>query len=69
MGRNRADLWSYASALFGVGVAFAARSLLQPWLGDRSLYLFFIPVVLIAAGLGGAAPGLFATFLPPARQS
>ena len=63
VGRYRANLWAYAAALLGAGVAFAARSLLQPWFGDRSLYLLFIPAVLAAAGLGGAAPGLLATVL------
>jgi two-component system, LuxR family, sensor kinase FixL len=61
--RYRANLWSYAAAFIGVGGALGVRSLLQPWLGDRSLYLLFIPAVLAAAGLGGAAPGLLATFL------
>ena len=63
MGRYRASLWSYAAAIIGVAVAFGARSLLQPWLGDRSLYLLFIPAVFAAAVWGGAAPGLFAMVL------
>ncbi|HXQ13067.1 MAG TPA: PAS domain S-box protein [Caulobacteraceae bacterium] len=63
MGRYRANLWSYAAAVLGVAAAFAARSLLQPWLGDRSLYLLFVVPVLAAASLGGAAPGLLATLL------
>ena len=63
MGRYRVNPWSYAAAFIGVGGAFAVRGLLQSWLGDRSLYLLFIPGVLAAAGLGGAAPGLLAMVL------
>ena len=61
--RREGQLWSYVVAVIAVAAAFAARSLLQPWLGDRSLFLLFIPAVLAAAALGGAAPGLLAMLL------
>ena len=63
MGQARRSLWAYALALAGVIAAFVARLALQPYLGDRSLYLLFIPPVLAAAALGGAAPGIVATAL------
>jgi two-component system sensor kinase FixL len=46
-----------------VAIAFLARLALTPILGDVSPYLLFVPVVLIAAGLGGLGPGLLATGL------
>jgi two-component system sensor kinase FixL len=46
-----------------VALAFVARMVLQPIIGDRSLFLLFMPAVLAAAAIGGAAPGLFATAL------
>jgi two-component system sensor kinase FixL len=69
VGRLPANFWAYAVALGGVAVAFAARSVLQPWLGDRSLYLLFIPPVLGAAIFGGATPGLFATLISVAAAT
>jgi two-component system sensor kinase FixL len=63
VGRTQRSLWAYALALGGVIVAFVARLALLPYLGDRALYLLFIPPVLAAAALGGAAPGLAATAL------
>ena len=45
-----------------VGAAgLAARSALDPWLGDRANFLFLIPAVVAAAALGGLWPGLLAT--------
>jgi two-component system sensor kinase FixL len=63
LGKARRSLWAYGLALAGVIVAIAARLSLQPYLGDRALYLLFIPPVLAAAALGGGAPGLAATVL------
>jgi len=50
-------------AFGGVAVVFGVRLLLRPYLGDRSLFLLFIPPVLAAAAIGGVAPGLAATIL------
>jgi two-component system, LuxR family, sensor kinase FixL len=46
-----------------VALCFAARYLLDPILKDDSPYLFFVPAVLVAAGIGGLGPGLVATLL------
>ena len=60
----------YASTLRGYGVALAAaaaallvRLLLAPYLHDRALFILYVPVILIAAGLGGRGPALLATGL------
>ena len=44
-----------ACALAGVAIlaALAARILLDPVLGDRAAFLFFVPAVLVAAALAG----------------
>ena len=57
------DLLSYGIAAVAVAIAFAARIALTPILQDQSPYPFFVPAVLVAAGLGGFRPGLFATLL------
>jgi len=57
------DVLGYAIAATAVAIAFAARAALSPILQDHSPYLFFVPAVLVAAGLGGFGPGLFATLL------
>ena len=57
----RREAVRYALAPFAVAIAFLARLALTPILGDVSPYLLFVPVVLIAAGLGGLGPGLLAT--------
>ena len=53
----------YGLAPIAVAFALAARVALQPVLGDEAPYLFFVPAVLVAAGLGGLGPGLVATAL------
>ena len=63
MDQRQRLLWGFAIAVLGVAVAAGARYLLQPVLGDRAVYLMFIPPVLAAAALGGAAAGLLATLL------
>jgi two-component system sensor kinase FixL len=55
-------MWRYGAAPTGVALALAARALLMPILHTDSLFLYFLPPVLIAAGLGGLGPGLLATF-------
>jgi K+-sensing histidine kinase KdpD len=51
----------YGVALIAVAVALAARLILTPIVGDESPYLFFVPAVLVAAGVAGLGPGLLAT--------
>ena len=59
----RQDALRYGMAPLAVALAFAARLALNPLLLGDSPYLFFIPAVLVAAGLGGLGPGLLATGL------
>ena len=54
---------AYLIAVAGVAAAVGLRVALQPYLGERSLLLLFVPPVLVAAALGGAAPALLATAL------
>ena len=54
---------SYAIATVAVAIALAARLALNPLLGDEAPFLFFVPAVLLAAGLGGWGPGISATAL------
>jgi PAS domain-containing protein len=54
---------SYAIAPLAVAIALAARLAFTPFLGDEAPYLFFVPAVLLAAGLGGWGPGISATAL------
>jgi two-component system, LuxR family, sensor kinase FixL len=53
----------YAAAPLAVVVVFAVRALLVPLLHDDGIFIYFVPAVLIAAGIGGIGPGLFATAL------
>jgi two-component system, LuxR family, sensor kinase FixL len=53
----------YGIAVASVAVALVARVLLAPLLLDTSIFLFFVPSVIISAGLGGLGPGVAATFL------
>jgi two-component system sensor kinase FixL len=53
----------YGIAPLAVALALAARAAFFPILHDDSPYLFFVPAVLVAAGLGGFGPGLLATGL------
>jgi two-component system sensor kinase FixL len=53
----------YVIALAVLAIAVAARLALTPVLGEDAPYLFFVPAVLIAAGLGGWGPGITSTAL------
>jgi two-component system sensor kinase FixL len=53
----------YGIAPAAAALAFTARVLLAPIFGDEAPYLFFIPAVLVAGGVGGFGPGLVATGL------
>ncbi|HEY8067296.1 MAG TPA: PAS domain S-box protein [Burkholderiales bacterium] len=59
--RIRALPYVYALGLVVLGAA--GRAALAPVLGDRLVFLFFVPAVVIAAATGGMIPGLVATFL------
>jgi two-component system sensor kinase FixL len=59
----RRDAGRYGMAAGAVAVAAGVRLLLTPVASDESLYLFFVPAVLAAAGIGGLGPGLVATAL------
>ncbi len=60
---TRSPIRQYGVAVAAVAVALAARFLMAPLLQDQSPYLFFVPAVLVAAGLGGFGPGALATGL------
>jgi two-component system sensor kinase FixL len=53
----------YGVAPTMVVLALAVRALLVPILHDDSLFLYFVPAILVAAGVGGFGPGLLATTL------
>jgi hypothetical protein len=52
----RPDVLRYALAPVAVALALIVRVMLAPILHDASPYLFFVPAVLLAAGLGGWGP-------------
>jgi two-component system, LuxR family, sensor kinase FixL len=52
---------AYVLAVVLVACAFALWSLLGPTLGNRTLYLFLMPPVLVAGVVGGWGPGVLAT--------
>ncbi len=57
------DVVRYGVAIAAVAVVLALRLLFTPILHEQSRYLFFVPAVLLAAGIGGFGPGLAATLL------
>jgi len=66
----RSLVLGHGSELRGWGVAVAAaatallvRLLLAPYLNDRAFFILYMPVLLLAAGLGGRGPALLATAL------
>src|ERR1700690_221190 len=60
---ERRKIMRYGIAPTAVALALAARALLAPILHDDSIFLYFVPTVLISAGIGGLGPGLLATTL------
>jgi two-component system, LuxR family, sensor kinase FixL len=62
-GPVRKPLIHYGVALLAVAVAWLADRELLSIVGIEAPYLFFIPAVLVAAGIGGLGPGLLATAL------
>ena len=61
--RLRAGPARYGLAAGFVALAFALRALLAPDLHYDSPFLFFVPAILLASGLGGFGPGFMATIL------
>jgi two-component system sensor kinase FixL len=61
------DAWSAVRSLGHVPalvvLAFIAHMSLEPVLGDRGSYLFFLPAILLSSVYGGFRAGLFATAL------
>ncbi len=60
---ERGRILRYGIAPTAVALALAARALLAPILHDDTIFLYFIPSVLLAAGVGGLGPGLLAMAL------
>jgi two-component system sensor kinase FixL len=60
---ERGRIWRYGVAPTAVALSLAARALLAPILHDDTVFLYFVPAVLISAGIGGLGPGLLATAL------
>src|ERR1022692_1713989 len=60
---ERGKILRYGIAPTIVALALAARALLAPILHDDTIFLYFVPPVLISAGVGGLGPGLLATAL------
>jgi two-component system sensor kinase FixL len=56
-------MWRYGAAPIAVVLALAVHALLAPILRSDSIFLYFLPPVLIAAALGGFGPGVLATVL------
>jgi len=64
LSKSLSERWlPYAVAPVAVGLSLAARGLLAPILHSDTVFLYFLPAVLIPAGLGGLGPGLLATGL------
>ena len=60
---ERGKILRYGIAPTAVALALAARALLAPIFHDDTIFLYFVPSVLISAGIGGLGPGLLATAL------
>ena len=50
-------------AVAAIAAGVAARWALEPLLGQKATFLFFIPAIVVAAAMAGLWPGLFATAL------
>ena len=60
---NRGRILHYGLAPTTVVLALAARALLAPLLHVDTVFLYFMPAILVSAGIGGIGPGLLATAL------
>ena len=61
--RSQSRRHGYAAALIGALIAFAIRWALSGEFDDRTFFVLYVPVVLVAAALGGRGPALAATAL------
>jgi len=62
--RWRSAWWlAYAAAPAAVALSFLVRLSLSPVLHSQTVFLYFVPAVLVAAAVGGVGPGLLATGL------
>jgi two-component system sensor kinase FixL len=62
-GRWRHYAIAYGFAFLLAVAAYAVRYALEPVLGDRAIYLFFMPAPLLASALAGFQPGFVVTVL------
>ena len=53
----------YAATVLAVVCTLAIRLVLDPMLGDRAPFLFFVLVIVVVKRLWGRGPGLLATLL------
>ncbi|MDZ4319519.1 MAG: DUF4118 domain-containing protein, partial [Phenylobacterium sp.] len=53
----------YVAAVVGAVIGLAVRLGLSVTFGDQTFFILYVPVVLVAAGLGGRGPALLATVL------
>lgn len=60
---SHARLLPYAYGVLLVALGVGGRMVLDPLLGDRVVFLMFVPALLVASGAGGLWPGLMATAL------
>ncbi|MEJ2376115.1 MAG: PAS domain S-box protein [Pseudolabrys sp.] len=60
---ERGAVLRYASAPAVVAVAWLIRELLAPALPSETIFIYFVPPLIIAAWIGGLWPGLLATAL------
>jgi two-component system sensor kinase FixL len=53
----------FAVAVLGCAIAFGLRALAAPYVPDRTFFLLYVPILLVASWLGGRGPALLATGL------
>ena len=67
--RTRARWIAYGAAVLAPVATLLIRWPMAGMVGDRAMYIAFIPAILLAAYLGGLGPGLVATVLGSALSS
>ena len=61
--RTQSRRYGYMAAVAGAVIALAVRLILSGAFDDRTFFVLYVPVVLVAAALGGRGPALAATAL------